>query len=316
MLYYKFSDYLKKQYGQKIYKLPLNLPVTCPNRDGCLGTGGCIFCGEEGAGFETLPSFLSVTQQLEDNRVYIGRNYGAAKFIAYFQNYSNTYLPLSSFRNSMLEACQEDIVAIYISTRPDCIGDEYVQVLSQIKREKNIDIVVELGLQTVNYHTLRKIGRGHGLAEFIDAVLRLKRENLGVCAHYIVDLPYDSLEDVIEGAKIISALGIDQVKCHSLYILEGTVLGEMYKSGEVSHINFEEFLERTISFLEHLAPNIVIQRLLGRAPEERSLFCNFSMSWWKIKDIIEEKMTSDARYQGRMFNYLNGAKTLKNFRNK
>jgi len=292
MLYYKFSDYLKGKYGQKVYKLPLNLPVTCPNRDGCLGVGGCIFCGEEGAGFETLSSILSISEQLKENKAYIGRNYGASKFIAYFQNYSNTYLPLSDFKCATFEACQEDIVALYISTRPDCIGDEYIEVLSQIKKDKNVDIVVELGLQTVNYHTLEKLGRGHGLAEFIDAVTRLKQKDIGICAHYIVDLPDDDLMDVIEGAKIISSLGIEQVKCHSLYILEGTVLGEMYKKGEVSHISFDDFLERTISFLEYLDPNIVIQRLLGRAPEEKSLFCNFSMSWWKIKDIIEEKMIS------------------------
>jgi len=315
MLYYKFSDYLKGKYGQKVYKLPLNLPVTCPNRDGCLGVGGCIFCGEEGAGFETLSSILSISEQLKENKAYIGRNYGASKFIAYFQNYSNTYLPLSDFKCATFEACQEDIVALYISTRPDCIGDEYIEVLSQIKKDKNVDIVVELGLQTVNYHTLEKLGRGHGLAEFIDAVTRLKQKDIGICAHYIVDLPDDDLMDVIEGAKIISSLGIEQVKCHSLYILEGTVLGEMYKKGEVSHISFDDFLERTISFLEYLDPNIVIQRLLGRAPEEKSLFCNFSMSWWKIKDIIEEKMISGGKYQGSRFKYLNGSKTLGKFRN-
>jgi len=316
MLYYKFSDYLKERYGQKVYKLPLNLPVTCPNRDGCVGYGGCIFCGEEGAGFETLPSVLSVSQQLSENKSYIGRNYGASKFIAYFQNYSNTYLPLSEFRKSMYEAIQEDIVALYISTRPDCIGDEYIEVLSGIKKERDIDIVVELGLQTVNYHTLKRLGRGHGLAEFIDAAIRLKSSNIGVCAHYIVDVPYDDITDVTEGAKILSALGVDQVKCHSLYILEGTALGEMYKNGQISHISFDDFLERTVSFLENLSPNIVVQRLLGRAPEERSLFCNFSMSWWKIKDLIEEKMISEGRYQGGKQSCLNGAATLYNLRNK
>lgn len=316
MLYYKFSDYLKNKYGQKVYKLPLNLPVTCPNRDGCVGVGGCIFCGEEGAGFETLPSVLSVEEQLRENKAYIGRNYGASRFIAYFQNYSNTYLPLSEFRKSMYEACQEDIVALYISTRPDCIADEYIEVLAGIREEKNIDIVVELGLQTVNYHTLKKLNRGHGLAEFIDAVIRLKTKNIGVCAHYIVDLPWDDIEDVVEGARILTALGVDQVKCHSLYILEGTQLGEMYKKEEVSHISFDDFLERTVAFLENLGPDIVIQRLLGRAPEEQSLFCNFSMSWWKIKDLIEEKISSEGRFQGSKQNYLNGTSTLNNLRNK
>ena len=127
MLYNKFSDYLKNKYGLKVYKLPLNLPVTCPNRDGNLSDRGCSFCGEEGAGFENLPNFMSVSEQLNKNSKYIGDNYKSEKFIAYFQNYSNTYLPLEDFKRYILEACRENIVAIYISTRPDCISSRYLE---------------------------------------------------------------------------------------------------------------------------------------------------------------------------------------------
>lgn len=309
-LYHKFSDYLKTRYGCKVYKLPLNLPVTCPNRDGRLGTGGCIFCGEEGAGFENLPDSMSVRQQLEQNAAYIGENYKSRKFIAYFQNYSNTYLPLEQFKRYMREACVENIAAIYLSTRPDCINDTYMEFLAQLKAEKNVDMVVELGLQTVNYHTLKLLNRGHLLAEFIDAVLRLKKFGIECCAHYIVDLPMDTMTDVIEGARVLSALGVEQVKCHSLFILENTVLGSMYQSGEVKPVSMEEYMERLITFLEYLNPDMVIQRLLGRAPEERTLFCNWGTSWWKIKDLIEEKMTAEGRYQGKRFEYLNGSTCL------
>ncbi|EMS69543.1 TIGR01212 family radical SAM protein [Ruminiclostridium cellobioparum] len=301
MLYNKFSQFLKDKYGSKVYKLPLNLPVTCPNRDGSLGWAGCIFCGEEGAGFENLSCEISVADQLEQNVRYIGKNYGSEKFIAYFQNYSNTYLPYELFVKNISEACREGIVAIYISTRPDCIADRYMEFLAGLKEEKGIDIVMELGLQTVNYHTLKLLNRGHTLAEFIDAAIRIRKYRLGICAHYITDLPMDNVDDVIEGAKIISALGVSQVKCHSLFILKNTELERMYSRGEIQPITIDEFIDRTIRFLEHLDPDIVVQRLIGRAPAERTVFCNWNTSWWKLQDMIEAKMVEQNTCQGRLY---------------
>lgn len=301
MLYNKFSQFLKGKYGSKVYKLPLNLPVTCPNRDGSLGWAGCIFCGEEGAGFENLSCEISVADQLEQNARYIGKNYGSEKFIAYFQNYSNTYLPYELFVKNISEACREGIVAIYISTRPDCIADRYMEFLAGLKEEKGIDIVMELGLQTVNYHTLKLLNRGHTLAEFIDAAIRIREYRLEICAHYITDLPMDNADDVIEGAKIISALGVSQVKCHSLFILKDTELERMYSRGEIQPITIEEFIDRTIRFLEYLNPDIVVQRLIGRAPAERTVFCNWNTSWWKLQDMIEAKMVEQNTCQGRLY---------------
>ncbi|MCX7710102.1 MAG: TIGR01212 family radical SAM protein [Clostridia bacterium] len=312
MLYNKFSDYLKMKYGTKVYKLPVNIPVTCPNRDGKVSRNGCIFCGEEGAGFENLPNSLSVSEQIRQNSKYIGENYKSERFIIYFQNYSNTYLSYDNFSKYIHEACVEGVVAIYISTRPDCIHDRYLELLKTIKEEKGIDIVLELGLQTVNYHNLKYLNRGHGLAEFIDAVIRIRRYGLESCAHYISDLPMDNFDDVVEGARILSALGVNQVKCHSMYILKDTVLGNMFEREEIEPLPLESYIERTISFLEYLDPEIVIQRLIGRAPEERTLFCNWGTSWWKIKDYIEEKMDREGRSQGNRFGYLNGSRCLKN----
>ncbi|MDP4183327.1 MAG: TIGR01212 family radical SAM protein [Bacillota bacterium] len=307
MLYNRFSDYLKEKYKAKVYKLPVNIPVTCPNRDGKIGTDGCLFCGEEGAGFENLSNQISVKEQININSKYIGANYKAEKFIVYFQNFTNTYLPINKFKEYIYDSCVPNVVSIYISTRPDCVSDEQLSFLQSIKNEYGIDIVIELGLQTVNYHTLNMIKRGHTLAEFIDASLNINKHDLDVCAHYIVDLPMDNMEDVVEGAKIISALGVKQVKCHSMYILEGTGLGDLYNKGVIEPVSLEEYIDRTISFLEYLSPDIIIQRLIGRAPKERSLFCNWGTSWWKIHDMIEEKMTMEKKRQGLKFDYLNGS---------
>lgn len=312
-VYNVYSKYLKERFGEKVYKLPINLPLTCPNRDGCVGRGGCIYCGEEGGSFENLSNTLSVKEQLENNMDYIRRRYKANKFIAYFQNFTNTYMPLENFKSYINESIQDDIVGISVSTRPDCIDDDYLDFLEEVGESHKLDITIELGLQTVNYHTLDTINRGHGLAEFIDSVLRIKSRGLRVCTHLILNLPWDDMRDTIENAKIITALGVDEIKLHALYIVEETRLGKMYKDGEVKLISKEEYIERVISFLEYLDKDIVIQRIIGRAPEEGSLFVNWDESWWKIRDEIVALMEERNTYQGARCNYLNGP-ALKNIK--
>lgn len=309
-VYRKYSDYLREKYGEKVYKIPVNIPVTCPNRDGRLGLGGCTFCADVGAGFENLSNTIPVAEQLEENIKHIKKKYKAEKYIAYFQNFSNTYLELEEFKRVIGEAIRDDVVEICISTRPDCIKETYLDFLNNIRIEKGVEISVELGLQTVNYHTLLNINRGHTLAEFIDAVLRIKKYGFEICAHLILNLPGDNMVDVIENAKILSALGVDQVKLHALYIMKNTTMGRQYEEAEFKMISVEEYKERVINFLEHLSPEIVVQRIVGRAPEENSLFVNWNMSWWRIRDEIHERMLKNDNYQGKKADYLNG-KALK-----
>ncbi len=306
ILYNVYSDYLKKKYGTKVYKLPVGLPVTCPNRDGQCGDGGCTFCGEIGAGYENLPAEMTVAEQIKVNMAHIAPKYKAEKFIAYFQNFSNTYLEIDKLKSYLEEACQKDVVAIALATRPDCVNEEYLKMLQKFKKEKNIDIIIELGLQTVNYHSLRKVNRGHSLAEFIDAVLRIKQYQLEVCVHLILNFPWDDLNDVIENAKILSSLKVDQVKLHALYIVKNTKMAEQYVNGELTLIDKDEYKERVITFLEYLAKDIVMQRLIGREPESNTLFSNWKTGWWKIRDEITKTMQERGCYQGRLCDYLNG----------
>lgn len=297
-LYNEYSEYLKLKYGEKVYKLPVNISCTCPNRDGTLGYGGCTFCADVGTGFEMLDNSLSVKEQLKQNMEYISKKYKANKFIAYFQNYTNTYMDMEKFKNYINDAIMDNIVEIAISTRPDCISEDKLKFLYEIQNKYNVNISIELGLQTVNYHTLKTINRGHTLAEFIDAVLRIKRYNFEICTHIILNLPNDDIIDTIETAKILSVLKVDQVKIHSLYIMDNTEMGRLYKNKEITVISKDEYVERVVVFLEHLNEDIVVQRLAGRAPKENSLFVNWGMSWWRIKDEILCKMESEKRYQG------------------
>lgn len=305
IFYQKYSDYLKKKYGEKVYKLPINLPITCPNRiDGT----GCSFCAEVGTGFEAASSSLSVTEQLNQTKTLIQKKYHAGKFIAYFQNYTNTFMKLDTFRAYMTEAAENpDIVELSVSTRPDCVSDAYLDVLLDISKQYHLDITIELGLQTVNYHTLDFVNRGHGLAEFLDAVLRIKKYPFAICVHVILNLPNDSLRDAVETAKILSALQIDIVKLHSLYIAKNTTLSKQYESGTINICSKEAYFDRIIAFLEYLSPDVIVERLFSRVPEADAIFSNWNTSWWKLQDELLLKMKEADTYQGKRFQYLNGS---------
>lgn len=296
--YYSVSKYYKDTYGQKVYKLPIKLSLTCPNRDGACGVGGCIFCSESGGSFENLPSTMTVEDQLEKNKSYIGSRYKANKFIAYFQNFSNTYMSLDQFKE-VINACRKDyIVAIAISTRSDCVTRDKLEFLEEFSKETGIDITFELGLQTANYKSLDILNRGESLADFIAACCLLNEFNIRICTHVILSLPWDDMRDVIETARIINALGVKEVKMHSLFIVKGTKLAFSYLKGEVDMISKEDYQRNVIEFLRYIDSDVAVSRLVGRAPKEETIFCNWDTSWWLIRDEIIEYMNKNEIVQG------------------
>lgn len=294
MTYRKYSDFLREKFGEKVYKLPVKLDLTCPNRDGTCGVGGCIFCGEEGGSFEN--NFGTVREQILKNKDHIKNKYRANKYIAYFQNFTNTYMPFEDFKRVIEESLIEDVVGVSISTRPDYLPKKHLDFLEELN--KNYFVTVEIGLQTPNYHSLKKLNRGHGLSEFIDAALKLKKRNLNVCTHIIIGLPWDDDLDIVECAKILNVLNIDEVKIHALYILKDTALGKMYERGEIDPISLDDYKKKVILFLRNLKDDIIVERIIGRAPYENSLFCNWNTSWWKIRDEIIEVMHENGYTQG------------------
>lgn len=304
-IYYSYSEYLKKKYGEKVYKLPVNLPVSCPNRK---EGAGCSFCAEEGTGFEAAGAMVPVREQLMASREKVEKRYHAKKFIAYFQNYTNTFLPLDTLRAYMQQAAEvESIVEVCLSTRPDCIRKDYLRAMADFREETGLEVSLELGLQTVNYHTLRKVNRGHGLAEFLDAVLAIAPYKFPVCVHMILNLPGDTMEDARESARILSALPVSMVKLHSLYIPKKSVLYQEYRNGRISICEKEEYLERLAEFIALLRPDIAVERLFARIPEKDSAFCNWGHSWWKLTDEWTALMKEKQYVQGVHCDYLNGA---------
>ncbi len=286
---------LKKKYGEKVQRLPLNAGFTCPNREN--GKPGCLFCDETGSGFTTFGN-LTIKEQLEKMKERY-RKKGIRKFISYFQNYTNTYAPTDVLRKIYTEAIDEDIVQLDIATRPDCIDKEILEMVDKIRKDYKIEVSFDIGLQSANYHTLVKINRGHTLAEYIYAVNLLKEYRFEVVSHIILNLPGDNMLDVIEGAKILSALNVDGVKIHSLYIVYGSIFGEMYKSGKLEVGTLENYVERTVTFLENLSPRIVIHRLVADPPLEGTIFGNWGKTKAEIVHLIEKRLAERNTYQGK-----------------
>ncbi len=310
--YRNYSDYLKEKYGEKVYKIPIALPVTCPNRDGTLSESPCIFCGSIGADYETRALGLPITRQLDRSIAHVGPKYKAKKFIAYFLNFTNTYAPPADFKKWIDEAMSHpDVAAVDVSTRPDCIHEVYLDILKEASERHGKDVVIELGLQSSNVHTLEKIGRCHTAAEYIDAALRIGRYGFGLCTHVIADLPWDDRLDVMETAKLISVLPVTEVKLHSLYIVKGTALADMYERGEVTLSSMEEYMERVILFLSYLRKDIVIQRIVGRASGGNTLTVNGGSPWWDVKKRIDALMEERQIFQGDRCDYI-GGKAVRN----
>ncbi len=313
MLYYRYSDYLVEKYGKKVYKIPINLDLTCPNRDGICSNGGCTFCGDKGAGFESQQNSLSIKEQFFKNVAVIAPKYKPEKYIVFLQNFSNTYMTFERLRATLYECIFDDVVEVCLSTRPDCLTPQMVELFDSFMAETGVFVSVELGLQSANHRTLQKINRGHTLAEFINACILLSARNIPITAHIILNLPFDDTSDLVECAKILSALNVSCVKIHSLFILRGTPIGDMFEGGELTLITKDEYIERCGQFLCHLKPEIAIGRLLARAPKEDTLFCNFDLSWWRLQEEIEDYMTKNDLFQGKYCNYLDGGAWRKRF---
>lgn len=260
------SEYLKSEYGEKIYKLSLCSGCTCPNRDGTVGTGGCTFCSEGGSGeFAAAPGPLN--EQIADAKRRIAAKTDAHRFIAYFQSFTNTYGDPDHLRRIYREAILRDEIAVLsLGTRPDCLGDEIMDLLQELNQIK--PVWVELGLQTIHEKTALRINRGYPLPVFEEAVRKLKQAGLQVIVHVILSLPAEDREDMLETARYLSALkpGIDGIKLQMLNILEGTAMAEEYKEHPFPLLTMEEYAEIVCEMIRILPDDIVIHRLTGDGP--------------------------------------------------
>ncbi len=295
--YRDLNSYLREIFGVRVQKIAIDAGFSCPNRDGTISHKGCIYCDSRGSGTGAYRKGISIREQVERAREYLRKRYKAKKFIAYFQAFTNTYADLDELKRKYDEAlCFDDIVGISIGTRPDCIDEEKLKLISSYK--ERYMVWIEYGLQSAHNRTLRLINRGHDRSCFEKAVYMTKKYGINVCAHIILGLPGETKEMMIETARYLSSIPVDGVKIHMLYVVKGTELERMYRRGEVRLFEMEEYADIVCDFLEHLRPEIVIQRLTSDPPRDELVAPGWLLEKGKVINLIEKKLEERGSFQG------------------
>jgi len=260
--YRDLNRYFRERFGQRVHKLTVDAGLTCPNRDGTLSSGGCIYCNARGSGTGAFQKGLSIREQLERNKAAVARRFKARKYMAYFQSFSNTNAPLETLAQLYDEALGvEDVVGLSIGTRPDCVADDVLDLLAAYGRHHLVWL--EYGLQSACDRTLLTINRGHDAACFSDALDRTRRRGLPVCAHVILGLPGETRREMMATARFLADRRIDGVKLHLLYVIRDTPLEALYRQGRFQCLQPEQYAELVCDFIERLPPQTVIQRVTG-----------------------------------------------------
>ena len=256
------NEHLRRTFGCKVYKIALNGGFTCPNRDGRIGTEGCIFCSKGGSGEFAAEASLSVAEQIEQGKRLVSSKEKDGKYIAYFQAYTGTYAPVDRLKSLYIEAIkQPDVVALSIATRPDCLPEEVLHLLSELNHIK--PVWVELGLQTIHERTASYIRRGYDLNVYDNAVTRLRENGIEVITHMIIGLPGESIEDMLDTVRYICASGATGIKLQLLHILKGTDLEKEYNAGRVKVLSEDEYIDILNQCVKLIPENVVIHRLTG-----------------------------------------------------
>lgn len=302
---YHSLDYeLKRIYGRKIYKLSLNGGMTCPNRDGSIDTRGCIFCSEGGSGDFTPSCELNITAQIEEAKHRIIAKIPSPEsvgYIAYFQAYTNTYAPVSYLRKIFTEALTHpDVVILSIATRPDCLGDEVLDLLGELNQIK--PVWVELGLQTIHEGTAQWIRRGYSLSVFENSVKRLNQYGLTIIVHTILGLPKETKHDMLNTMEYISKLPVQGIKLQLLHVLRDTDLGTLYSEGLLPvPLSLEAYVDLVISCLEILPEEMVVHRITGDGPKNLLLAPLWSSNKKKVLNQINKQLKERDTYQGKYY---------------
>ena len=295
--YNRFSDHLRDKFGTKVYKVTLDAGFTCPNRDGTISNEGCIFCDDGGSFSQLYSNKIPIIEQLNSGIALSKEKYKAQKFLAYFQAYTNTYKPVNELKEIYDQALShEDVVGINIGTRPDCVEEEKLDLISDYT--KNHYVWLEYGLQSIHDRSLKFINRGHDFATFVKALKETQKRNINVCAHVILGLPNETKKDMLETAKVLGDLGIDGVKIHLLCVLNNTRLVKLYYQGKVPMMEEDEYVETACDFLEMLPPEVTIHRLAGNGLKPNMLAPGWLSKKFVVLNKIDKLLEERGSYQG------------------
>ncbi len=297
--YHSLDSYVREQFGEKLYKLALDGGMTCPNRDGTISYGGCIFCSEGGSGEFAQKQMTSVSEQIEAAKKRLEGKF-SGRYIAYFQSYTNTYAPVSYLEPLFMEAIlHPDVAALSIATRPDCLPEDVLELLSRLNQIK--PVWIELGLQTIHPQTAGLIRRGYPLSCFETAYLNLKKRGLTVIVHVILGLPGETREMMLSTISYLGNLSprLDGVKLQLLHILKGTSLAAMYQEHPFPVFSMEGYIDFVIDCVELLPPEIVIHRLTGDGPKSLLIAPLWSSNKKLVLNTLTRRFKEKASYQGK-----------------
>lgn len=296
--YNQYSAFLKQKFGVKVYKITLDAGFSCPNRDGTISTGGCIFCDEGGSFSQAHSNKLSIEEQIGAGIETLSKRFKAEKFMSYFQAYSNTYKPvkeLEKIYNSSL--CNDKIVGLSIGTRPDCVDDEKLDLIASYKDDYYT--WVEYGLQSIHDKTLKRINRGHDFDCFLRAYEKTKEHGINVCVHVIFGL-WETHDEIMQTAQKLAQLGVDGVKIHMLCALQDTKLAKMYDAGEIDFMSEEEYVNTVCDFLEYLPQTTTIHRLAGNGLKKNLIAPRWLGAKLDCLNKIDRELLRRNSYQGKL----------------
>ncbi|MDD3150842.1 MAG: TIGR01212 family radical SAM protein [Candidatus Gastranaerophilales bacterium] len=298
--YNQYSDYLKNTFNAKVYKVTLDAGFNCPNRDGTISYGGCIFCDDSGSFSRAHDSSLSIENQLITGIEQLKKRFKAKKFISYFQAYTNTYASAEKLKTVYnLALSHDDVVGLSIGTRPDCVDEEKIDLISSYTDDKLV--WVEYGLQSIHDRTLNLINRGHTSKDFIEAVKMTQNKGIKICAHVIIGLPEENRNDMLQTAKVLADLGIDGVKIHLLCVLKGTKLEQMYYNEEYYPLEANEYVSIVCDFLEILPPTTTIHRLAGNGLKKILVAPKWLPKKFEVLNMIDNELEKRNSFQGKKY---------------
>jgi uncharacterized protein len=298
--YRAYSRFLRERFGCRVHKVSVDAGFTCPNRDGTLGRGGCTYCNNDSFRPETASHRKSVTEQVAEGVEYLRRRYRARKFIVYFQPFTNTYAPLENLIPLYESAIENpDVVGLSIGTRPDCIDEEKIAWFEKLARTHFVTL--EYGLESVDDATLVQIRRGHNFRCWADAMELTRNRGIFLCTHIILGFPWETRDQIIRSAQILSGKGVDFLKIHHLHVVRGTLMAQQFGGKPFPLLSLEDYADLVVDFLERLNPEVWVERLFGSAPEKQLIGPHWGKSKAEIQRFIEKRFEGRDTYQGKLF---------------
>ncbi len=299
--YNSYNNYLKGEFGCRVHKVSVDLGFTCPNRDGSVAQGGCVYCNNDSFVPPYARSRFSMQDQIKNGIAYLKKRFKAKKFIVYFQAYTNTYDRVDRLEKLYREAIgYDDVIGIAVGTRSDCIDEEKIQMLEGLGRECFVS--VEYGIESIYDKSLIFMNRGHNYQSVLDALRITKNRNIHVGVHIILGMPTETEVEMLQMATELSTLDIDSIKIHNLHIVRNTPLARIFQGAPFHLFTYDEYLDLIVNFLEHLSPSIVVERLFTDTPKDLLIAPIWNKSHVEVLRGIEEGLAKRNTYQGRLFN--------------